>query len=266
LLKLRSAEQFGDAARLRNRINGLLEEARHAACENGIAPEDVDRARFAVVAFADETVLKSDWPQKEAWMAGSLQFEIYERYDAGEEFFNRLEQLRADPSGNIEVLEVYYLCLALGFQGRYQLQNSTETAVIAENIYNELKRAARAGDDSLSAHGTPGDQAFTRMRNRLPAWAVAAFTVVFAGIVYLTMSLYASSSAERARAQIQGETPDPSTSAATRSPVAVGKRAPQSAVGIGTRSVGTRNAGAQQHGVSSSVVDSRSGSNLDGRR
>lgn len=255
LLKLRSVEKFGDPARLRDRIRGLLEEARHAARENGISPEDIDRARFAVVAFVDETVLKSDWPQKEAWMARSLQFEMYERYDAGEEFFNRLEQLRANPSDNIEVLEVYYLCLALGFQGRYQLQNSTETAVIAENLYNELKRASRAGDDPLSPHGTPGDQAFTRMRNRLPAWAVAAFTVVLAGIIYLAMSLYASSSAEQARAQIQGETPEQNESTETRSQVAAGERAPQSA----GRSQSAGNTESQRAGAPRSVVTSRSG-------
>ena len=251
-LKLRSAEKFGDPERLRDRILCLLDEAWHTARENGISPEDVDRARFAVVAFMDETVLSSDWPRKDAWTARSLQFEMYERYDAGEEFFNRLEQLRANPSDNIEVLEVYYLCLALGFQGRYQLQKSTETAVIAENLYNELKLASRAGDDPLSPHGTPGDQAFTRMRNRLPAWAVASFTVVLAGIIYLAMSLYASRSAEQARAQIQGETPIQNESGNSQSQVVTGKRTPAPS---GTDA---QSATSQRESAPRSVVTSRS--------
>jgi type VI secretion system protein ImpK len=206
ILKLRSAQNFGDAGALRDRFRGLLDEARRQALDLGASPEEVAEAAFAVVAFVDETVLQSDWDRKDAWTARSLQFELYERYDAGEEFFTRLERLRAHPADNVDVLEVYYLCLSLGFQGRYQLQDSTETAVIAENLYTELKRCARAGAEPLSPHGTPGDQAFTRMRNRIPAWAVAAFTVVLAGIIYLAMSLHASSEAEQARAVIQGDT------------------------------------------------------------
>lgn len=222
LLKLRSARTFGDPGPLRDRIYGLLGEAQLAARENGTSPSDFDCARFAVVAFVDEMVLTSDWSQKEAWMARSLQFEMYERYDAGEEFFNRLEQLRANPSDNIAVLEVYYLCIVLGFQGRYQLENSTETAMIAENIYSELERASVAGDHSLSPRGIPDDQAFTQMRNRLPAWGVAAFTVLIAGIIYLAVSMHASSFAERARAQIHGEQAVQDESAELRSQVDVG--------------------------------------------
>lgn len=232
LLKLRSAHTFGAPGPLRDCIYSLLENAQLEARENGTSPADFDCARFAVVAFVDETVLTSDWSQKEAWMARSLQFEMYDRYDAGEEFFNRLEQLRANPSDNLEVLEVYYTCIVLGFLGRYQLQNSTEPAVIAENLYRELKRASWVGDEPLSPRGTPVDQAFTRMRDRLPAWAVATFTVVLAGIIYLAVSLHASRSAERARAQITGGPAVQDESAELRSQVDGGNRIPTAATRI----------------------------------
>src|SRR5690554_713768 len=115
-LQLRAGHEFGDAEVLRGRIKALLEKTRREAARTGLAPEDVREAEFALVAFLDETLLSSDWSQKDRWLARPLQLELFNRYDAGEEFFLRLDGLRANPSLHAEVLEVYYLCMALGFK------------------------------------------------------------------------------------------------------------------------------------------------------
>ena len=43
---------------------------------------------------------------------------------AGENFFNRLESLRARGSAHLQALEVFHMCLLLGFQGRYIIEGS----------------------------------------------------------------------------------------------------------------------------------------------
>ena len=117
-LQLRATNEYGDAEVLRRRIKHLLETTRHEAKRTGLAPEDVREAEFALVAFLDETLLSSEWSQKDRWLARPLQLELYDRYDAGEAFFDRLDGLRANPGLHAEVLEVYYLCMALGFKGK----------------------------------------------------------------------------------------------------------------------------------------------------
>jgi type VI secretion system protein ImpK len=81
-----------------------------------VSQEDYDPARFAICAWVDEAILSSSWNQKSQWQREQLQRIYYHTTDAGEEFFERLNTLGLHQR---EVREVYYLCLALGFMGRY---------------------------------------------------------------------------------------------------------------------------------------------------
>jgi len=78
--------------------------------------KDYDLARFAVFAWIDEAILRSDWEGKSTWQYEQLQRRYYQTANAGELFFKNLNSI--GPHQN-EVREVYYLCLALGFTGQY---------------------------------------------------------------------------------------------------------------------------------------------------
>ncbi len=96
-------------------INRLLSEGEDMMKQGGISPEDFDQARFAVCAWIDEALLASSWHGKDEWQRDSLQRRYYQTADAGEEFYDRLNRLGQQQ----EVREIYYLCLAMGFKGRY---------------------------------------------------------------------------------------------------------------------------------------------------
>lgn len=81
-----------------------------------IDPRDYDDARFALVAWVDETMMNAPWVHRGEWQRSLLQTELYATTNAGEEFFERLNRLA--PSQN-NIREVYYMCLCLGFMGRY---------------------------------------------------------------------------------------------------------------------------------------------------
>jgi type VI secretion system protein ImpK len=85
--------------------------------KKGIFPqEDYDLARFAISAWVDEAILSSSWAQKNLWQKEQLQRLFYQTTEAGEEFFEKLNALGLQQR---DVREVYYLCLALGFTGRF---------------------------------------------------------------------------------------------------------------------------------------------------
>jgi type VI secretion system protein ImpK len=75
-----------------------------------------EQARYAVCAWMDETILSSSWARKNEWRPELLQRVYYHSSDAGEKFFERLRSLGAHDN---DIREVYFLCLALGFRGRY---------------------------------------------------------------------------------------------------------------------------------------------------
>lgn len=97
-------------------IQRLLSESDAYVKKGVFSQEDYDQARFAVCAWVDEAMLGSSWPQKNSWQREQLQRLYYNTTDAGEEVFERLNCLGFHQH---QVREVYYLCLALGFKGRF---------------------------------------------------------------------------------------------------------------------------------------------------
>ena len=100
---------------VKGEISQLLLQSEQNCGKNPLDGDEYDLARFAVCAWVDETLLGSDWKDKQLWQREQLQRLYYRTTEAGVELFDRLQALGARG----EVREVYYLCLALGFKGRY---------------------------------------------------------------------------------------------------------------------------------------------------
>jgi len=101
---------------VKNEVLRLLSETEEFLRQNIFAEAEYDMARFAVCAWVDEAILTSSWREKSKWQRETLQFRYYGTADAGEDFFNKLNILGLHQR---DVREVYYLCLAMGFKGRY---------------------------------------------------------------------------------------------------------------------------------------------------
>lgn len=97
-------------------IHRLLGEAETCVGRDLVTVDDFDQARFAVCSWIDEAILGSGWLEKEHWAREQLQRKYYQTTKAGEEFFDRLNGLGLQQP---EVREVFYLCLAMGFAGRF---------------------------------------------------------------------------------------------------------------------------------------------------
>ncbi len=101
---------------VKNDIRRLLTESEGFVARGVVPREEYDQARFALCAWVDEAILSSGWLYKNRWLNDQLQRHYYNTTDAGEEFFERLGSVGLHQR---DVREVYYLCLALGFTGRY---------------------------------------------------------------------------------------------------------------------------------------------------
>ena len=93
----------------------ITDSEKHAA-RDGIAPEDFELARFAIFAWVDEAILNSSWNERNRWQAELLQRVYFQTTAAGELFFERLNNIGPHQR---DVREIYYLCLAMGFTGRF---------------------------------------------------------------------------------------------------------------------------------------------------
>jgi type VI secretion system protein ImpK len=134
-------QQVQELEGFRTRMKQALREIASTAARKGYSAEDVQEAHFAVVAFLDETVLTAD-PHATEWARKSLGEELFDQRSAGELFFKRLETLRAnrDSQSLAEVLEVYYLCLLLGYEGKFAGGSKAELQLLMTNLRERIER------------------------------------------------------------------------------------------------------------------------------
>ena len=190
VLQLRSTADFGDPGGLRERAEALLDRAVAQAAAQGASSADVREAEFCLVAFLDETLLMSDWPGRDGWAQRPLQLSRYERYDAGEAFFDRLRQLLSE-GGRDETLEVYYLCIALGYKGRYQIHGREVLGQLVADLKGRLARAP-GGTRPLAPHALPAGPAAAAEAGGIPTWALFAGAAALVLVLYLVLSVSVS--------------------------------------------------------------------------
>jgi type VI secretion system protein ImpK len=145
-----------DAASFRSQIKSAIGVAESEATRAGYAAEDVRLATFAVVAFLDESILNSNNPIFADWPRMPLQEELFGLHTAGEMFFSCIDRLMAksDSPQTADVLEIYALCLLLGYRGRYSLSGQESVRAIASNVSEKLQHL-RGGLRPLAPNWAP---------------------------------------------------------------------------------------------------------------
>src|SRR5215475_5979514 len=143
-----------DAETFRAQMRQALRVAEQEARARGCTAEDVKQVIFAVVAFLDESVLTSRNPVFVNWPRLPLQAELFGHQLAGEIFFQELQKVlnRPDSHEVSDLLEVYCLCLLLGFKGRYAAGGSGDLRGLIAASQEKIRRI-RGAVGMLSPRG-----------------------------------------------------------------------------------------------------------------
>jgi type VI secretion system protein ImpK len=158
IVRLRSNRQaVNDAEAFRQHVRQALRTADQEARKLGYAEEDIRLAIFAAVAFLDESILNLQSPVFADWVRKPLQEELFGRHTAGEIFFQQLEQLlgRRETPELADLLEVFQLCLLLGFVGRYSISGRGELKSVIEQTGDKIQRIRGAQGDLSPAWRLP---------------------------------------------------------------------------------------------------------------
>jgi type VI secretion system protein ImpK len=124
----------------REKILALVNAQEERAKSSGVAMETFREARFAVLSWVDEIIFNSSWPHRAQWQ--HLMLAYHGTLNAGEDVFRHLETL---PSHANDIREIYYLCLSLGFEGRYAFGDDRhELRELKQGLYKQL--CSGAGD------------------------------------------------------------------------------------------------------------------------
>jgi len=193
-------QQIQGSEAFRERMKAALREIGDVAARRGYAKEDVYEANFAVVAFLDEVVLSSQDASRSQWARKSLQEELFDQRSAGELFFKHLEELRAhrDSPQLAEVLEVYYLCLLLGYEGRYAVGSKAELHLLMDNLRERIERIFGRNPEFSPDAGLPDQAPAAPAADPLPRQLqfAALAAAVFALLCFIGFYWHLSSRAD----------------------------------------------------------------------
>lgn len=148
-----------DAEVFRAQMREALRQVDQQARLRGYSSEDVKLAIFAVVALLDETILTTRNPVFAHWARKPMQEELFGHHVAGEIFFQNLQALLGlkDSQELADLLEVYYLCLLLGFAGRYGAGGRGELRAITQAVAEKIRRIRGTAADLSPAWLPPAD-------------------------------------------------------------------------------------------------------------
>ncbi|MCE5246450.1 DotU family type IV/VI secretion system protein [bacterium] len=107
----------------------------------GIEREDAELASYALSLFIDEQVAESEWTSRALWATEPLHVVLQNDVAGGVNFFKKLEALG---DRQAEVKQVFLVCLALGFRGKYAELDAAQQAAEIGAIRQRLVRSIQA--------------------------------------------------------------------------------------------------------------------------
>lgn len=222
VLPLRSMPVCADIEALRLR---LVEAIRSFETAAKVALVDIDglaAARYALCTMIDETISLTPWGGGGAWANRSLLVTFHNEAFGGEKFFLVLQKLAQDPARNINVLELLYLCLALGFEGRYRLLDGGRGQLeqLREKLLQLIRSQRPPQETDLSPHWQGAAKPRQPLLSLMPLWIVLSVALLLLAVLHLTYYIRLGGAADPVLAGLHRIRLDLPRSAAIAAPLA----------------------------------------------
>jgi type VI secretion system protein ImpK len=239
VVPLRTTAQPPDLQQLRERLAQALKTFEAEARAAGIDSEALAAARYALCTLIDETISSTAWGSG-VWNTRSLLVAFHNEASGGEKVFLILQRLSQNPAANLDLLELMYLCLALGLEGRYRMleQGQAQLATLRERLLQLIRQHRGSYEADLSPAWRGETVRATSPLRRVPLWVLVAAAAVVLLIVQLVCGVMLNRAsdpvfAELSTIRVLRTTPAPPSAPAPAVPPRIaGFLAPEIAQGL----------------------------------
>jgi len=203
--QLRATPQHPDPAGLRDYLAQNIKTFESRARTAGVASEKIIAARYALCTLLDEAAASTPWGGSGSWARHSLLVMFHNENFGGEKFFQLLAKLAENPLANRDLLELMYICLALGFEGRYRVIDNgrAQLETLRERLAQILRKTQGEYERDLSPRWHGATVQRSKVLTALPLWVAAAIAGAIMLAVYLTFNYKLNNFSDPVFAQIQ---------------------------------------------------------------
>jgi type IV/VI secretion system ImpK/VasF family protein len=169
-----------DVAKLHRSAADTVEAIEPKARKAGFSAEHARLIKYAMVALLDETAQAQPGQLSEYWEQHLLQRDYFNEVRAGEGFFVQLERLleaKRDDAGALDVIQIYAMCIYLGFRGKFVARSDAKGFDALMRRVDDRLKERLVGDDELPA-SKPAEWRRPSPPLRVPVW-LAGLAVLF---------------------------------------------------------------------------------------
>lgn len=201
-LKINTLPEPEDITTLRHQLVASINEIKTKGAELTYPVAVIDKLCFLYAVVLDELIVYTDWGEKRGWENKTLLSELFGMRNGGELFFTVAEKAARQPHKLIDLLEVVYLFLNIGFKGQYRETGSEQLKSFTYRLEQILSQYRQAG--GIYCH-TMVSVPKTRKPTRKKRYLVT--TLFFLTIIGLSVALtyfwYNKTKPQRARDFVQ---------------------------------------------------------------
>ncbi|WP_016969700.1 type IVB secretion system protein IcmH/DotU [Pseudomonas tolaasii] len=142
VVELKSSSGRDSIAAVNDRLSSAVNQFEACALQSGVEGSEVISARYVLCSVIDEAVVTTEWGNHSDWSRMSLLSRFHNETFGGEKVFQLLERLCRDPIRHLAMLELIYLCLAIGFEGKYRVleRGACELEAVRDALHRQIRQ------------------------------------------------------------------------------------------------------------------------------
>lgn len=189
VLTLQNSYDIGSISVVRKQFIENINKFTNTSVKDGIEKSDVMLSRYILCTFFDEIISSTFWGKDNNWANNSLLSHFYNETYGGEKFFQLCEKLLGSTKKYIDILELIYICLSLGYEGKYRVKQrgKDELTVIKSEIFKQIKLIK--GSSSIKFYEEP---TASKTNNKIiykDSFFAIFFVVLFTlGVIYSVLT------------------------------------------------------------------------------
>jgi type VI secretion system protein ImpK len=201
---LRQLAQSPNVATLRASLVNATQRFETSARNAGVPQEQIIGGRYMLCTALDEGVANTPWGAQSGWNQQSLLVQFHNETWGGEKIFQLLAKLAQDVPKNIDLLELLYCILGLGFEGRYRIVDNGRSQLesVRQRLADLIMKHRGAFEADLSANWRSQELGLEKSRDRLPFWVLAAGVAALLGVLFIGLRLTLNYRSDATYAQV----------------------------------------------------------------
>lgn len=194
IYSLDDSEQYLDIDKVREEFVNKINHFNEKAQELEVVETEILVTRYILCTFIDEIVNSTHFGKQHDWANNSLLSIFHNETYGGENFFHLLDKFLKTPAKYIHILELMYICLALGFEGKYRVisKGQMELNTIKESLFKQIMIVQGREPLTFYTKQEPSKQKF-RLFDKLSYPLLITTIVALITIVYTSLSISLSS-------------------------------------------------------------------------